>query len=106
MRLALLPLVALTASAALAAPEAKLIANGQAILEKNCARCHAIGRQGESTHVKAPPFRVVVKKYPPETLAESLAEGLVSGHPDMPEFVFEPNEVDAIIGYLDTLLPR
>ena len=76
---------------------------GRQLLEKNCSRSHAIGEQGTSPHFKAPPFRNVVKKYPPENLAEALAEGIVSGHPDMPEFVFQPIEINAIITYLDNL---
>ncbi len=103
MRLALIPLLSVLASAATAAPDAKLAARGQALLDKNCSRCHAIGATGESTHTQAPPFRVVAKKYPPASLAEALAEGIVSGHPDMPEFTFEPNEIEAIIAYLETL---
>lgn len=78
---------------------------GQSILEKNCARCHAIGAAGDSTHKDAPPFRAVVTKYPPEALAEALAEGISPGHPDMPLFVFEPDEISAIIAYLETLRP-
>ena len=31
-------------------------------------------------------------RYPIEDLAESLAEGIVSGHPDMPIFVFSPQD--------------
>lgn len=83
-----------------------LIAKGQALLQANCARCHAIGADDTSTHKDAPPFRVVVTRYPPDNLAEALAEGLVSGHPDMPEFVFEPDEVVAITTYLESLKPR
>jgi hypothetical protein len=45
----------------------------------------------------------VVKRYPVEYLAEALAEGIVSGHPDMPEFVFQPDEINAILAYLDSL---
>jgi len=89
-----------------AADEAELIAKGHALLEANCARCHAIGATGESKHKDAPPFRVVVSRYPPENLAEALAEGLISGHPDMPEFVFEPDEVGAITTYLGSLTPE
>ncbi len=83
-----------------------LIAKGQALLQANCARCHAIGADDASTHKDAPPFRVVVTRYPPDNLAEALAEGLVSGHPDMPEFVFEPDEVVAITTYLESLKPQ
>lgn len=76
---------------------------GAALLTKNCARCHAIGATGDSKHEKAPPFRQVVTRYPLDNLAEALAEGIVSGHPDMPEFVFQPDEIDAILAYLDDL---
>lgn len=76
---------------------------GEALLTKNCARCHAIGASGESPHEKAPPFRQVVTRYPVDNLAEALAEGIVSGHADMPEFVFEPGEIDAILAYLSDL---
>lgn len=88
--------------AALAAPDASQI-SGAAILEKNCARCHAIGATGDSPHSEAPPFRDVVKRYPPENLEESLAEGIVSGHAEMPEFTFSSEEVSAIVGYLNDL---
>ena len=73
---------------------------GEALLTKHCVRCHAIGMTGESQHEKAPPFRQVVTRYPIDNLAEALAEGIVSGHADMPEFVFEPGEIDAILAYL------
>jgi mono/diheme cytochrome c family protein len=79
------------------------IDSGKTILEKKCARCHAIGRTDQSHHPQAPPFRDVVKRYPVEDLAEALAEGIVSGHPDMPEFVFQPDEINAILAYLDSL---
>jgi cytochrome c len=36
-------------------------------------------------------------------LAEALAEGLSSGHPDMPEFRFEIDDVDAILAYLESI---
>lgn len=79
---------------------------GKAIMAANCGRCHAIGMEDSSRHEEAPPFRVVVKRYPPESLAEALAEGIVSGHPDMPEFVFQPPEIEAILAYLATLQPE
>lgn len=81
------------------------LAKGREIIEGKCGRCHAIGPEGASAHAKAPPFREVVKRYPVENLAESLAEGIVSGHPDMPVFVFEPAEIDAILLYLNSLTP-
>ena len=98
-------LFALSTSGANAQADA-VLDKGRSLLQANCARCHAIGADDQSTHKEAPPFRVVVTRYPPDNLAEALAEGLVSGHPDMPEFVFEPAEVAAITTYLESLKPQ
>lgn len=80
-----------------------LLVKGEALLTKNCARCHAIGSGGESPHDNAPPLRQIATRYPLDNLAEALAEGIVSGHADMPEFVFDPGEIDAILAYLEDL---
>ena len=97
----------LAASAgAVASAEKGIEAKGKALVAANCSRCHAIGKDDKSPHREALPFRDVVLRYPPDQLAEALAEGIMSGHPDMPEFTFEPAEIDAIIGYLATLEVR
>ncbi len=105
---ALAGLAAATAFSVSAAAETRegVVAKGRAILEANCARCHAIGKEDASKHPEALPFREVVKRYPPDNLAEALAEGINSGHPDMPEFVFQPPEIEAIVTYLGTLMVR
>jgi cytochrome c len=76
---------------------------GELLLTTNCARCHAVGRTGASRHPAAPPFRTLSRKYKIEGLSEALAEGLSTGHPDMPEFVFAPEDVGAIIDYLQSI---
>jgi hypothetical protein len=53
----------------------------------------------------APPFRELPKRYPVDHLAEALAEGIVTGHPAMPEFTFTPREIEALLSYLSTLAP-
>lgn len=78
---------------------------GLRLVEKNCARCHAVGTAGTSPHAEAPPFRDLHKRYPPEALGEALAEGISTGHPDMPEFVLTPEQVAAIIAYIGSLHP-
>ena len=78
-------------------------ATGYGILRKNCARCHAIATTGDSPLAKAPPFRDVTKRYDPSNLEEALAEGIVTGHNEMPEFAFEPDRITAITAYLSTL---
>ena len=85
------------------AVEKDLTDGGEALVKENCARCHAIGKEGTSPHPEAPPFRTLSSKYPVEDLAESLAEGIVSGHPDMPIFVFSAHDVEAIIQYLQSI---
>jgi cytochrome c len=88
---------------AVMAQDGALERRGQELLSTNCARCHAIGRTGQSTHPEAPPFRTLGSRYPIDALAEALAEGLSSGHPDMPEFRFEVPDVDAILAYLNSI---
>src|SRR3990170_5615697 len=85
------------------AAEKDLTAKGEGLVRKDCSSCHAIGKEGDSPHPDAPPFRTLSSKYPVTDLAESLAEGIVSGHPDMPVFVFEATDVEAIIEYLQSI---
>ena len=79
---------------------------GLVILRANCSRCHAIGKIGESPLPIAPPFRTLHERYPVEDLQEPLAEGIVTGHPTMPEFRFDPGQVGDIIAYLKSLERR
>jgi len=53
----------------------------------------------------APPFRDISKRYPIENLGEALAEGIVTGHPAMPRFIFEPRDIEALLTYLASLTP-
>jgi cytochrome c len=98
--------VAVIGYAASAQDRAATEKRGEALLTKNCAQCHAIGRSGASPHPQAPPFRTLSRNYPIEGLAEALAEGIFVGHPDMPEFVFEADEVGAILAYLASIQER
>src|SRR5689334_16953711 len=87
------------------ADEAQL-KQGQALLAQSCARCHAIGRSGDSPRSDAPAFRTLSTRYPIESLEEALGEGIVTGHPDMPEFSFNAEQVGAIIAYLKSIQTR
>jgi mono/diheme cytochrome c family protein len=79
---------------------------GEALLTKNCGSCHAVGRSGDSPRKDAPAFRTLGQRYPIESLEEALGEGIMSGHPDMPEFTFDADEVGAIIAYLKSIQQR
>jgi cytochrome c len=76
---------------------------GQVIVRTNCSRCHAIGKVGGSPLKIAPPFRTLHERYPVEDLEEPLAEGIITGHPTMPEFRFDPGQVGDVIAYLKSL---
>lgn len=78
-------------------------AQGQRIAQERCAACHAVGRTGMSPRPPAPPFRDLHRRYPVDQLAEALAEGIVTGRPEMPEYRFDAAEVDAFIAYLRSL---
>ncbi|MCW5717624.1 MAG: cytochrome c [Chitinophagaceae bacterium] len=78
-------------------------ATGLSLVTANCAGCHAVGPAGPSPHPEAPPFRELKERYPVAFLAEALAEGIATGHPAMPEFVLQPDEINAVIAYLETL---
>ena len=69
----------------------------------NCARCHSIDKVTESPLAIAPPFRTLHLKYPVETLQEAFAEGIRTGHQNMPEFRLEGDQIGDVIAYLKTL---
>ncbi|WP_245513127.1 c-type cytochrome [Enterovirga rhinocerotis] len=76
---------------------------GLTFVREHCARCHAVGKADASPLAEAPPFRMLHRNYPVEDLAESLAEGITTGHPTMPEFQLDPGQVNDVIAYLKTL---
>lgn len=82
------------------------IAYGRALVETNCAPCHAVGLLDRSRHPEAPALRTLADRYPLDALEEAFAEGIVTGHRDMPEFVATPEQIAAIIDYIDSLDPR
>ena len=93
-------------SAAAADDQMTLQRHGKALVAKYCARCHAVGRAGASPHHGAPVFRMLARRYPIEELEEALGEGIVTGHPHMPEFRFSADDVGAIIAYLKSIQER
>jgi cytochrome c len=107
--LPLLLIPALLIAGAIAMPSASaqdspaLRKRGETLLGTNCGRCHAIGAAGVSPHASAPPFRTLSRRYSIDGLQEALGEGISVGHPDMPEFTFEPEDIGAILAYLKSI---
>jgi cytochrome c len=101
---ALAVLAALTCFAdAASAQRSPAAQRGLTFVRANCSRCHAVERVGPSPLAIAPPFRTLHARYPVEDLAESLAEGIRTGHPTMPEFRLDPGQVADVIAYLKSL---
>jgi cytochrome c len=94
--------VALSATAA-GAQEDPRIHRGRQFAEANCAMCHAVGRFGDSPLAIAPPFRSLSLRYPVDDLEEALAEGIVTGHPTMPQVQLDTGQIADFIAYLKTL---
>lgn len=76
---------------------------GRAFAAAQCGACHATDETGASPVEAAPPFREVARRWPLDSLAEALAEGIVTGHPAMPETVMSPDQIDDFLAYLDAL---
>jgi cytochrome c len=103
MRIAPLTLAALLSLASIEPATANDPKRGETLLTRDCAPCHAIGRSGEGSRKDAPAFRALGKRYPIESLEEALGEGIMSGHPDMPEFKYDADDVGGIIAYLKSI---
>ncbi len=107
MKLMLAPLLCSALAFGCVAEEVPLpvgnAANGRAIVEAKCGACHSQDADLPSPHKDAPPFPLINQRVVIENLAEALAEGIGVGHRDMPEFVFEPGEIDDILAYLESI---
>jgi mono/diheme cytochrome c family protein len=81
---------------------------GEALVGQHCAACHAVGRTGDSPVASAPRLREIGRRYPVENLQEALAEGIAVNHEgvQMPEFSFEPDEIDDILAHLKRIQVR
>jgi len=103
--------VVLMAGSSLAEPQKPFVVamtdpavqRGAAFAKHNCARCHAIGHYGASALRDAPPFRDLHERYPLEELSESFSEGIMTGHPTMPVWKLEPDQIHDLIAYMKTL---
>jgi mono/diheme cytochrome c family protein len=76
---------------------------GKTFALTNCARCHATDRVSPSPLAVAPPFRDLHRRYPIETLSEAFAEGIYTGHPTMPAFQLDPDQINDLLSFLKSL---
>jgi mono/diheme cytochrome c family protein len=99
----LVVVVVVAVLAGCATPERPTNTRGRELAQHNCGSCHAVGLTGDSPAPEAPPFRTLSRNYRVDNLQEALAEGISVGHPAMPQFQFAPEDVDALIAYLQSI---
>jgi len=76
---------------------------GPILVTRHWGGCHGAGDQGASRHPAAQPLRELHRRHEPEALGEALAEGILTVHPAMPIFRFEPRDVRSITLYLNEI---
>lgn len=95
-----------TFSVPVSAQEYDPVKQGHELVTMYCADCHATEATGASPFPTAPQFRDLHLRYDVELLSEALVEGIVTAHPEMPQFELDPDQAAAIVAYLKTLEPR
>lgn len=82
------------------------VEQGRQMAERMCGSCHAAGRRGSSPMRDAQPLRALSGDDPVSSLAEAFSEGIITGYSNMPEFTLDPEEITALLGYLDSIQTR
>lgn len=83
------------------------VGRGREIADVACSPCHAVGKQDSSPNPAAPAFRTLGQKYPVDDLQEALAEGILVGHPAMPQVRMPPEDIGAFLAWLASIqVPR
>ena len=100
MKVLLIVLGVTVATAAFAQEPAQ---RGGVVLEDHCASCHAVGKTGDSPRPTAPAFRTLSRSFDLDTFQVQLQRGLMTSHPDMPEFKFSEDDARAVAAYLRSI---
>ena len=101
--LAVFVLASVMTRAALAQPANVMEERGEALVQQHCAMCHAIGAQENSPEPRAPAFRKLYDQIDPDGLRKALERGMAIGHPEMPRFKLDGNQIEAILAYIDSI---
>ena len=76
---------------------------GRRIVELQCISCHAVRSSDMSRDLTAPPLRTLAERYPVTGLQEAFAQGVLVGHPNMPDFRFNAAQIAEILAYLQSI---
>lgn len=75
--------------------------NGQAIAERLCSSCHAVGAGNGSTRADVPPF-ITIANLPGQT-PERVAGRIIVPHPEMPSVQLTISEIRDVVAYILSL---
>lgn len=79
---------------------------GRQIVELQCVSCHAVRSSDVSRNLSAPPLRTLAERYPVTGLPEAFAQGVLVGHPNMPDFRFNAAQIAEILAYIQSIQTR
>jgi mono/diheme cytochrome c family protein len=79
------------------------VVRGRALVKEFCGECHAIGKTGKSPHDDAMPLRMMGNTFDLDNFPRELIRGISSGHPDMPQVKFSPQDARDVRDYLRTI---
>lgn len=79
------------------------VEQGRRLSRELCAGCHSVERSGNSPLALAPPFRVLEQRLPASQLEQAFREGLVGAHPSMPRFMFDGDQIQDLVAYIQSL---
>jgi mono/diheme cytochrome c family protein len=102
----MLPLAAVSAVLAAAAPvSAPGVDAGAHLAALHCASCHAVGPDGRSPNVAAPPFRDIRLRYNGLSLERELGRISKQGHFEMRPTAIRADEAHDLAEYIESLAP-
>jgi cytochrome c len=76
-------------------------ARGQILSQQWCSQCHGVRPNQLSANPKAPTFSAIALE--PSATEYSLRTFLRTPHQTMPNFIINPDDIDAIVGYIRSL---
>ena len=79
---------------------------GRQLAQQTCARCHAVGAVGDSSHRRVPTFRALSGRYVSVSLQRKLTEISETGHYDMPAMLLHSDQVEDIVAYINSFEPQ
>jgi mono/diheme cytochrome c family protein len=94
-----IPIIALAFAGEALAGDRVDVTRGGELAQRWCRECHAIGRdEKERVYTEVPTFAEIAQL--PSTTEVSLRAFLQTPHPNMPNIMLAPDEIDELVAYI------